>query len=144
MIFFQEYSSCYSTAKRSFLKKQDRKTECIESCAKIGVKFGVGWGEVGMRKRVSNLLFGDCLSDLAHDEIGLDGAAGVDGPTLLLSGHAADVGSNVVQDGRLGNVDNIGLVSTFPNFFYSSLALNGIRLRCLSQANLISLVYIYM
>ncbi len=89
---------------------------------------------------MSNLLLGDCLSDLAHDETGLDGAAGVDGPALLLTGHAANVGSNVVQDGRLGNVDNVGLVTTFPNFFYSSLALRGNKLRCLSQTNLFSLV----
>lgn len=55
------------------------------------------------------LLGRDGLPDLAHDEVGLNGAARVDGPALLLSGHAANVGGNVVKDGGLGHVDDVAL-----------------------------------
>ena len=59
--------------------------------------------------RLLLLAIGDGLSDLAHDGVDLAGAPGVDGPALLLSGHSADVGGDVVKDGRDGNVDDVGL-----------------------------------
>ena len=51
----------------------------------------------------------NCFPDFVHDGVDLAGAPGVDGPALLLACHAADVGGNVVEDGRHGNVDNVGL-----------------------------------
>jgi hypothetical protein len=51
MIFFSRILLLSFNSEEIFSKKkQDRKTECIESCAKIGVKFG-GWGEEGVRKK---------------------------------------------------------------------------------------------
>lgn len=61
------------------------------------------------------VLVSDGPPDLAHDEVGLNGAAGIDSPALLLSGHSADVGSNVVEDGGLGNVDNVSLAEVGGN-----------------------------
>ena len=51
----------------------------------------------------------DCLLDLLHDGVDLSVASGVDGSALLLSGHSADVGGNVVQNCRLRHVDGIVL-----------------------------------
>jgi hypothetical protein len=56
-----------------------------------------------------DLLAASCLLDLLHDGLDLSGAAGVDGPALLLASHAADVGGNVVEDGGEGDVDDVSL-----------------------------------
>jgi len=49
------------------------------------------------------------LSDFGHEEVHLGGAPGVDGPALLLACHAANVGGHIVQDGREGDIDHVGL-----------------------------------
>ena len=74
------------------------KTECIKS-----------WEWCGWCKWTNGalVLLGDGPPDIGHDEVGLDGAARVDGSALLLSGHSADVGGNVVQNCRLRHVDGI-------------------------------------
>ena len=55
------------------------------------------------------LVAGGCLSDLLHDGVNLGDAPWVDGSALLLTSHAADVGSNVVKDGGESDVDNVSL-----------------------------------
>jgi hypothetical protein len=56
-----------------------------------------------------DLLAVGCLLDLLHDGVDLGVAPWVDGSALLVTGHAADVGGNVVQDGGEGDIDNISL-----------------------------------
>jgi hypothetical protein len=56
-----------------------------------------------------DLLSAGGCSDLLHDVVNLSYASWVDGSALLLTGHAADVGGNVVQDGGEGDIDDIGL-----------------------------------
>jgi hypothetical protein len=55
------------------------------------------------------LVAGGCLSDLLHDGVNLGDAPWVDGSALLLTSHAADVGSNIVKDGGESDVDNVSL-----------------------------------
>ena len=55
------------------------------------------------------LLAVDCLLDLLHDGVDLSVASWVDGPALLLASLAADVGSDVVEDGGQGDVDGVSL-----------------------------------
>ena len=56
-----------------------------------------------------DLLAVGCLLDLLHDGVDLGVAPWVDGSALLVTGHAADVGGNVVQDGGEGDIDDISL-----------------------------------
>lgn len=56
-----------------------------------------------------NLLAVDCLLDLLHDGVDLSVASWVDGPALLLASLAANVGSDVVEDGGEGDVDGVSL-----------------------------------
>jgi hypothetical protein len=50
-----------------------------------------------------------CLLDFADDEINIGIASGIHGLALLLTGFTANLGGNVVQDGSLGHVDDVGL-----------------------------------
>lgn len=49
------------------------------------------------------------LLDLLHDGLDLSVAPGVDGFALLLAGHATNMSSNVVENGRQSDINNIGL-----------------------------------
>ena len=50
-----------------------------------------------------------CCLDLLHDGVDTDGTSWVDCAALLLTGHTANVGSDVVQDGGGGDIENISL-----------------------------------
>lgn len=56
-----------------------------------------------------DLLVGNGLLDLLHDGVNLSGASGVDGPALLLTSHAANVGGDVIEDRGEGDIDNVSL-----------------------------------
>ena len=58
---------------------------------------------------VFDLLAVDCLLDLLHDGVDLSVASGVDGSALLLTGHATNMGSDVVEDSWESHINNISL-----------------------------------
>ena len=80
---------------------------------KTGKTYGFGKNKQTRKKAFFfcnfELLAVDCLLDFLHDGVDLNVASRVDGPALLLASLAADVGSNVVEDGGQGDVDGVGL-----------------------------------